>query len=301
MCVYTLYMYIHIYIYVYIYVYIYIHMYTYMHMHIQNIHTYVYKCIYIDILIYIFKCFLYKIHQRVDFWKFIMIRCRRSKLICLDSLSLYIYVYACIFSKNSLPLILLNIPHEITPELAWKIPVSQCRGSSASCLDCIFICMLVYSQKSVCYWRFHIRWPQSWLLGFSTHAMEAGQVVWAMYMFICVYMNILKNLLPTECAIWNDCRADFWEFLPVSRCHGSRASCLDRVLMGLCIWAWKAMVCVAHCVAVCCSVLQGAYGFVHIGMKGDSMCCSLLKFVAGCCRLLQRAGCLAGCIWVCAY
>ena len=61
-----------------------------------------------------------------------------------------------------------------------------------------------------------------------------------------------------------------------------------------CLWVcaygherrWYVLHIVLRCVAMCCSVLQGAYGFVHMGMKGDRMCCSLLKFVAGCCSVL---------------
>jgi len=142
MCKYYICTYIYLYIYVCVYVYVCIYIHTYMQMHIHNVHMYVYIRIYIDIHIFISECFLYSIHQRVDFWKFITIQCRRSRLICLDSLSLYIYMYACKFPEVSLPLILLNIPHKIASELAFE--------------------------------KFQ-----------SANAVEAGQVAWTVYLYVC--------------------------------------------------------------------------------------------------------------------
>ena len=66
-----------------------------------------------------------------------------------------------------------------------------------------------------------------------------------------------------------------------------RRCCVCDTTIGLAI-------CVLQCVAVCCSVLQGAYvACVTLEFDQPFVCCSVLQCVAVCCSVLQFVGILA--------
>jgi len=137
-----------------------------------------------------------------------------------------------------------------------------------------------------------------WLYGNKVTVLYMCDVSWQVNLFRVGQVDILKSQLGTKFAVYNHCRVDWWEFVPVFwgnwgdssnqttflYCGTHRCVCV-RVCVCVCVVVCLCgRVCVWSCVCGCVCVQVGMYMFVCLCMLVWGVC----LLVWGVCLLLWR-------------
>jgi len=195
--------------------------------------------------------------------------------------------------------------------------VFQCVAVCCSVLQCVAVCCSVLQCAAVCcsvLQRIAVFCNASQCIAVLHCVAECCRVLHAQ-------IEILKGQLGTKCTVQNDCRADFWEFVPIG------LKCREQLLIILAVnvLRWATLICSElqniavcrgselQCVAECCSVPWAvpycpSYECAAVSYnefsesKIVSVCrgvrCSVLQCIAVCCSVPWAAHHYPGWEWV---